>query len=118
MVTSSPGLWPKEEEEYEETEEEAFVTVQLLFMMSLHSLLPGCFAEVTGYITTRLGVWVLPEKCWYWILLAASSPYPVQCLVRLWISVHASVLRCLRGHFSTCRWIQQSPVRCWMLLVG
>ena len=40
-------------------------------------------------ITTRL---VLPEMFWYWILLAASFPYPVQCLVRLWIPVHTPVL--------------------------
>ena len=59
-------------------------SAQLLFMTSYDSLLPGCFRR--GYwLSLRLGLWVLPKEYWYWILLAASFPYPVQYLVRLWI---------------------------------
>ena len=83
----------EEGEEKEEKEEEKVeaVSAQLLFMMSLYYLLPWCFRR--GYwLSPRVWVsWVVPEKFWHWILLAASFLSPVQRFVRLWILVHSFV---------------------------
>ena len=59
---------------------------------------PGCSHLGYWFSTARLGVWVLPEEYWHWILLAAMFP----CSALLGFTADSRScdgLRCLRSHF-------------------